>query len=621
MATLEEERRKLQILQRAILGFTWVMLIGRELVYCFLKKTNFQESILAGLVMIAIATALVQYAFRAVAKWYPTELRRFQESLVLLDIATAVSSTLDLTQMLKLIAQRTAEACQVHRCSILLFDEQRQRIRPLMSQYASGAIDKESWERFRYRTYAQSVEEVPVLKRVIEDRQPLVLDAATISSLPEAWTEPFKICSLLIVPLVARDCIIGIMALDHVEPAKHFTQEQINLAMAIGSQVAVALENARLYQLVREEKAKTEIVLQETFSGIITVDDHLRILSLNSGAEAIIGYSASQVVGKRLVEVFGKDIVAPGSPLARALESGEKVPPVETALSGRQGVRDVLLGVTPLPRVGQSSAHYLLSFADITGLKEVDRLKSSIVANVSHELRAPLSSIKAYTELLLSHVEGDGEAQRREWLSVIDRETDRLTALINDFLNLSRLESGHFELTKNSLQLGEVIADIVASLQVQAQQRDITIELDVQPDLPGLEADDNLIRIAIRNLVSNAIKFSYDGGHIRIRVWEEGKDVKFYVQDEGIGIAQEAIPYLFTKFFRVPSAAAADAQGTGLGLALAKEAVLAHAGRVEVESTPGKGSRFTVTIPRACEAVGDTPLHMPETDEEFSRHK
>nr|MBC7244654.1 GAF domain-containing protein [Chloroflexota bacterium] len=621
MATLEEERRKLRTLQQAVLGFAWVMIVGRELVYCFLKKMTIQESILSALVMMAIATVLVEFGFRAIARWYPTELRRFQESLVLLDIATAVSSTLDLTQMLKLIAQRTAEACQAHRCSILLFDEQRQRILPLMSQYASGATDKELWERFRYRTYAQRVEEVPVLKRVIEDRQPLVLSAATISSLPEAWTKPFNICSLLIVPLIARDCVIGIMALDHVEPIRHFTHDQINLAMTIGSQVAVALENARLHQQIREEKAKTEVILQEMFSGIIAVDHDLRILSLNPGAEAITGYPANQVIGKQLVEVFGEDIAAPDSPLARAMESGEKVPPVETTLSGLQGMRDVLLGVTPLSGVGRSATQYLLSFADITKLKEVDRLKSSIVANVSHELRAPLSSIKAYTELLLSNAEGANEALRREWLSVIDRETERLTALINDLLNLSRLESGHFELTKVPIYLGEVITDVVISLQVQAKQRGIAIELDLQPDLPRLVADDNLIRIVVRNLVSNAIKFSYDGGRVYIRAWKEGEDIKFYVQDEGVGIAQEAIPYLFTKFFRVPSAAAADVQGTGLGLALAKEGVVAHGGRIEVESTLGKGSRFTVTIPLTGEAASNESLDATETDGKFSRHQ
>ncbi|MBC7261673.1 MAG: GAF domain-containing protein, partial [Chloroflexi bacterium] len=316
MAALEEERGRTRRLRWAILGFVWLVIVGREMADYLLKRATVQESILSALAMMAVAAVLVLSGFHLFAR-VPTEQRSLRQSLVLLDIATAVSSTLDLTEVLKLIAQRTAEACQVHRCSILLFDEQRQRIQPLMSQYASGTTDKELWERFRYRTYAQRVEEVPILKRVIEDRQPLVLQGSALSALPDAWTKPFGIHSLLIVPLVARDYVIGIMALDHVDPEGRFTQDQINLAMTIGSQVAVALENARLYQQVLEEQSR---------------------------------------------------------------------------------------------------------------LKEVDQFKSNIVANVSHELRAPLSSIKAYTELLLQGADGGNPDLRREWLTVIDRETDHLTA-------------------------------------------------------------------------------------------------------------------------------------------------------------------------------------------------
>ncbi len=509
MAALREEKGKGHSLRWVFLGLVWAVAIGREMVGYLLGKATAVESILSALAMMAVATVLVLYGFRLIAR-FPVERQRLRESLGLLDIATAVSSTLDLTEMLKLIAQRTAEACEVHRCSILLFDERRERIVPLMSQYVSGTVDKELWERFCYHIYAQKVEEVPVVRRVIEDRQPLVLQRAAISALPEVWTKPFGIHSLLIVPLVARDIVIGIMALDHIDPERRFTQEQINLAMTIGSQVAAALENARLYRQVSEEKSR---------------------------------------------------------------------------------------------------------------LQEVDRLKSSIVAHVSHELRAPLSSIKAYTELLLQGADGDNQNLRREWLSVIDRETDHLTALINDFLSLSRLESGHFELSKAPLHLGQVIADVVDSLRVQAQQRNIAIQLDVQPDLPEIAADENLVRIVVRNLVSNAIKFSYDGGHIWIYAWREGAALRFTVQDNGMGIPQEAIPHLFTKFFRVPSPNAASAQGTGLGLALTKEAVLAHGGRIDVESTLGKGSRFTVELPLTVGPGERRVLGVPETRGEFSCHQ
>lgn len=531
------------------------------------------------------------------ARLYATEQRRLRESLILLDIAAAVGSTLDLTQMLKLIAQRTAEACGVHRCSIFLLDEPRQRLLPLMSQFASGSTDEQLWELYKHNTYVQTIDEVPALKQVFQDRQPLVLGPDTIGFLPETWVTPFNIRSLLMVPLISRDRVIGAMALDHVETGKRFGQEQIGLAMTIGSQAAAAIENARLHEQTMEEKAKTEVVLQETFGGIVVVDDNLRIASMNPGAELITAYGVEEVLGMHISDVFGAEIAGPGSPLTRACQTGERVPPVEITISGKLGSRDVLLGATPLSTAAGLPSRCLLSFADISKLKEIDRLKSSIVANVSHELRTPLSSIKAYTELLLLGAEQTDLELRRGWLSVIDRETDRLAAMINNLLDLSRLESRRVEVIKEPLHLGEVIADVIDLLKVQAEQRHINIELDIQPGVPRLMAEEGLIRSLAKNLIGNAIKFSHDGGHVHILVSEDNGNLKFSVEDEGIGIPEDAIPHLFTKFFRVQSPAVAELEGTGLGLALAREAVVAHGGDIEVESTLGKGSRFTVIFP------------------------
>jgi len=211
------------------------------------------------------------------------------------------------------------------------------------------------------------------------------------------------------------------------------------------------------------------------------------------------------------------------------------------------------------------------------------------------------------TELLLAEAERANNDTCRDWLTVIDRETDRLTGLITDYLNLTRLESGHFELAAEPLRLTDIIAEVVAVLEVQAKQRHITIQLEAQPGLPELWADRELIRVVVRNLISNAVKFSHDGGHIHIATWHEDGVLKFSVQDEGPGIPAEALPHLFDKFFRVPTTS--DVPGTGLGLALAKEAVMAHGGRIEAESTPGKGSRFLVTIPAGSRAV-------PQQDEQ-----
>jgi PAS domain S-box-containing protein len=532
------------------------------------------------------------------ARLYSAEQRRVKESRVLLDIAAAVGSTLDLTEILKFISRRTAEVCQVHRCSIFLLDAQRQSALPLMSQLASGETDEELWKRFRYQTYVQQLDQSPIFRAVIRDRQPLVLGASELEALPGAWVAPFTISSVLIVPLIARDQVIGAMALDQVEPGKRFSDEQINLAMTLGSQTAAAIENARLHEQTIKEKARAEAILQETFSGIVVVDERLRIVSMNPGAELITGYLAEEVVGRRVDTVFGLEMGGPDSPLTCAFETGADVLPLETMLTVRHGSKDVLLGVTPLPAGNQPSKQCLLSFTDVTKLKEVDRLRSSIVANVSHELRTPLASIKAYTELLLVGADEDDGKLRQEWLAVISQETDRVTALVSDMLNLARLESEHVELVKEPLDLAALIADVVASFRVQLERRNLVLALTVQPDLPKLLADRGLIEILVRNLVDNAVKFSQEGGHVRVMAWHGDDHVSFLVEDDGMGIPEDALPQLFTKFFRVPSTDAAAVQGTGLGLALAKEAAAVHGGRIEVKSTLGQGSQFTVILPR-----------------------
>jgi PAS domain S-box-containing protein len=533
------------------------------------------------------------------ARLYAAEHRRVDESLLLLDIAAAVGSTLNLTQMLKTIAQRTAEACGAQRCSIFLLDEQHQTIQPLMSQYASGHRNQILWEQFRHSTYGQKSTDVSALEQVIRDRQPLVLDADSVARLPEAWIQPFNIRSLMVLPLVSRDRVIGMMALDHQEAGKHFGQEQVNLAMTISSQAAVAIENARLYEQTTQEKARTETILRETFSGIMVVDGELRIVSMNPGAELITDCRADEVIGKPVGLILGADITSPGSPLAKAREANLKVPPAETVVEVRGGVRDVLLGVTPLPAANHGDRRCLLSFADISKLKEVDRLRSSIVANVSHELRTPLASIKAYTELLLAEVEGADLRLRQEWLRVIEHATDRVTALVDDILSLARLESQRVELVREPVDIEGLVASVLSLLQIQADQRGIVLETKLAGNLPCLMAEHTLMEIVVKNLVDNAIKFSRDGGRVQISVWQDSKVVKLSVADQGIGIPQDALPQLFTKFFRVASADAAAVQGTGLGLALVKQAVAAHGGHIEVKSKLGKGSCFTVSIPLA----------------------
>jgi CheY-like chemotaxis protein len=236
---------------------------------------------------------------------------------------------------------------------------------------------------------------------------------------------------------------------------------------------------------------------------------------------------------------------------------------------------------------------------DITALKEVERLKDEMISTVGHELRTPLTSLRGFAELMLEHEFPPDKRQR--FLSIIHGETVRLTNLINDFLDLQRLESGrqayHFE----RVDLREVLREGMALFtQADAQH---TLRLEAPDTLPPVQADKDRIRQVLSNLLSNAIKFSPRGGEVTVGTRQQGAYVEVWVTDQGMGIPPEAIPQLFNKFFRVDNSQTRHIGGTGLGLALVKKTVEAHQGQVRVDSEPDRGSTFFFTLP-----VAEQPL-------------
>jgi two-component system phosphate regulon sensor histidine kinase PhoR len=292
-----------------------------------------------------------------------------------------------------------------------------------------------------------------------------------------------------------------------------------------------------------------------------------------------------------LPKVLGKGILDERSSIRKAIVTGQRVEPSETVLVIGDRQRDVLLGVTPL-RDG-----YLLSLADVTQLKEVDRLKSDIVANVSHEFRTPLAIIKAYAELLMDDQEETLAASRHEFLAIIDAETDRLAAMVSGLLDLARLEASAGAIAMSPVRIGDILDEAVALLQPEAQARDIVVNVDMPSELSAMRGNRDLLLTLMRNLLGNAIKFSYDGGRVAVRVRQDDHSLILQVTDQGIGIAEDDKAHLFEKFYRGSTAKNAGIRGTGLGLVLIKAAVEAHHGTIDVESELGRGTSFTVSLP------------------------
>jgi signal transduction histidine kinase len=234
---------------------------------------------------------------------------------------------------------------------------------------------------------------------------------------------------------------------------------------------------------------------------------------------------------------------------------------------------------------------------DITGLKELDRMKSDFVAMVSHELRSPVASIQQQLSVILEGLSGDLTQRQMKMLARAKERARGLLDLINDLLDLSKIEAGMVVQYKEPLRLEDLLKGVYKSMLPEAEAKGLKLKVRTKRPIPAVNGDGNNLEGVFTNLVNNAIKYTPEGGEITIRVKGEGKNVRVEVSDTGIGISKEDLPRIFDRFYRVKSEKTRQIVGTGLGLSIVKHIVEAHLGTISVESEEGGGSTFTVVLP------------------------
>ncbi|UCG51090.1 MAG: GAF domain-containing protein [Candidatus Latescibacterota bacterium] len=236
--------------------------------------------------------------------------------------------------------------------------------------------------------------------------------------------------------------------------------------------------------------------------------------------------------------------------------------------------------------------------AKLEDLEEVNHLKTEYVSHVSHELRTPLTSIKAYAETLGEHIEDPNFTEKKTFLSIIEKETERLIRIVNDILDISNIEFGQRPLERQVLNIRSVIDEVTSALQPKLDEKNIELQTCLPEDLPRIDVDKDLITQVFINLVTNAIKYSSEGTTITVNAEEEAVSVKISIKDEGIGIPQAQIDKIFDRYYRVKSDKSRRDDGVGLGLAIVKSIIDRHGGMIEVESEENVGSKFIFTLPK-----------------------
>lgn len=375
--------------------------------------------------------------------------------------------------------------------------------------------------------------------------------------------------------------------------------------------------NTRLHYLseLQRERDTNAALLDGAADGIAVVDKDLRLLRFNKAMQELSGRSPSRVLGGLASVVLqfsstdGIKLEGDSYPLAAVLAEGGARPPAELMLRQPDGGSRWVSG-TFSPILDPETAEPILALVilrDISAQKEIDQMQRDFVWIVSHELRAPLTAIRGFAKTLVVKDDELSPQSRREFLATVNEQAERLTRLVDDLLQVSRIESKRVRVEWTEVALGRLLPDLIGQFHSKWGSRRILV--DVDPTLPPVRVDRAKFDEILINLIDNAIKYSPEHTPIRISATVSGDEIEVAVSDRGFGIAAEDVGQLFQKFQRITTNETRDISGTGLGLYIVKGLVEAHGGRVWVTSAPGAGSTFTFTVPRAREAVVRREAH------------
>jgi PAS domain S-box-containing protein len=458
-----------------------------------------------------------------------------------------------------------------------------------------------------------------VAKWVVKRRSAAVIDdIATDARWQFPADHPFAYKSALAIPLTLGEDVLGALMIFHRQ-GSFFILEQIGLLEAAVRQISIALNNAELFNLIRDqsenlggmlreqqmEASRSRSILEAVADGVVVTDASGAVTLFNPSAERILDLKADDVLKRPLsqfVGLFGHAAGAWFATIRTWSQNPATYQPGDIYSEQMDLDNGRVVSVNLAPVFWRSQLLGTVStFRDITHEVQVDRLKSEFVANVSHELRTPMTSIKGYVEIMLMGATGELNAQQKHFLQVVKGSTERLTILINDLLDLSRVETGRVTLAMQSLDLNTIARMVVDEMQArsESENRPMTFTLDIPADLPPVLGDAERVQQILANLVRNGYIYTPPGGEVQIHMKALDGEVQVDVVDNGIGILSENQHRIFERFYRGDDPLVLASAGTGLGLAMAKTLVEMHHGRIWFASAgvSGEGSVFSFTLP------------------------
>lgn len=542
------------------------------------------------------------------------------------EISTEISSTLDLDMLLDTSLNALARITNVEYGSIMLLETDTGH---LVNRAALGHDSVNTFTRFPIGT--------GIAGWVAQHKKPALINDVRSDS---RWVPPPMTMtdtmskqegSLVAVPLVAHSEILGVLTLSHSTPG-YFNEDHLRLLTASAGAIAIGINNANMYNTIfgemerssellhrqQMETSKMEAILQSLSVGVLVSDTYGGILSANQAAGRILqreiedlfmGTTLHDVLAHLLQQRVGD--MPLDDLLAFPLDDHENPRFFESTLEVNMHIIRLTMG--PVLKDDGEMVGALLLMHDITREVESDRLKTEFIGTMSHELRTPMTAIKGFTQLLAMGGLGPVNDTQREFLSTIQNNAERMISMINDVLDITKIETGSIDLDLRPIHLAEALSSVVSDLQNLINGRGHTLSVNVPTTLPLVHADTSRLHQVLSNLLSNAAKYTPQGGEIwvdahevtnenlsdqaRGRVSKDVRYVQVQIRDTGIGIAENELNLIFERFYRTENQLKVEAGGTGLGLSLVKPLVELLGGCIWVDSVMGEGSTFTFILP------------------------
>ena len=542
--------------------------------------------------------AIANQAAMAIVSIRSTELleenrQRLEEMTALNELSQSIATLFNFEETLKTIMGVITRMLRADKGVLTLFDHRDRLLKAIPPAFN---LTDSQIQDFRCR-YDEGITGFAFCKGI--PIRANVLDSKTAAILKRAGLGEIK--SVLASPLKVKSQTLGVI---HVfsKRENNFLNPDLKLFSILSSQAAVVVSSSYMYREIEEERKKDQALLSSIGEGVLAVDQGGEIILFNTAGEQISGYLEEELLGKTVLETLGlwnkdKERMEEGfSPINQVLADGDPQTLKEVYLKGRDGnLFPAYLSIAPIRDADNKIIGAILVFRDISPDLEVEQMKEELISIATHELRTPITGIKGYLDMILDGDTGEINDETKKMIEEVVKINQRLADLVDDLLNVSRIEQKRIEIRPAVINFNQAISDALEELKIQAQDKKISLIFNEKEKFE-VKADPERLRQVLINLIGNSIKYTPQG-KVEISLSKKDQEIICSVKDSGVGMSKEAQKNLFEKFYRIRTEKTRNISGTGLGLWICRRLVEMMGGKIWVESAEGEGSKFSFSLP------------------------